>query len=184
MIIGITGAFGSGKSTAADFLTTKGYEKITLASILEEELTKRGEKNITRKMLQDLGNEWREQYGAGILIQKALEEAEKSGKERIIIDGIRNIGEIEEIRKNKKSTVLAVLSDRKVRFERLRHLKRREELTWEIFEQLDSRDLGIGEKSTGLQVAFCIALADVFVTNNSNMVEFKKDLLYFLEGLK
>ena len=183
-IIGITGAFGSGKSTAAVFFESKGFKKIILSSFLEEEAAKRGFKKITRKILQDIGNEWRKKYGAGILAKKAIALLKKEGVEKAVIDGIRNVGEIDELRKHHRFTLLAIIADRKVRFDRLVKLKRRETLTWELFTKLDRRDLGIGQKSTGLQVAACQALADVFIENNSGIEEFKNKLEKFLINQK
>jgi len=177
-IIGITGPFGSGKSTAAEFFTSKGYKKIYLSSYLENEALKR-KLPVTRKILQDIGNELRGKYGNGILVKKALKDLKNEAK--IVIDGVRNIGEIEEIRKHKNSVILAIIADRKIRFERLRKLKRREKLTVKLFDKLDSRDLGIGETTSGQQVAFCVALADVFIDSNESMKEFQNKLSNFLE---
>lgn len=180
-IIAITGAFGSGKSTAASFFMSHNFEKITLSSFLEEELKKRGIKTITRRLLQDLGNEWREQFGSGILAKKAIDYINAKQKEKVVIDGVRNIEEIKEFRKKGNFLLISVLADRKVRFKRLSKIKRREKLTWELFEQLDSKDLGINEKATGLQVAFCIALSDIFITNNKSEKDFKSDLSKILK---
>lgn len=183
MIIGITGAFGSGKSEAANFFSSRGFEKVLLSSFLEKDLERRGVKHITRKMLQDLGNEWRKNLGAGVLAKKALEYISKKNYRKVVIDGIRNIGEIEEFRKEKSFILLAVVANRKIRFNRLKKLKRRESLTWELFERLDDRDLGIGEKSTGLQDAFCIALSDVFITNNRTKEYLEKKLGAFIKSV-
>ena len=142
LIIGITGAFGSGKSTASSFFEKKGFTKIVLSSFLEIEAKKRGIKKISRKILQDIGNEWREKYGSGILAKKANQLLKQKNTQRIVVDGIRNLGEIEEFKKNKNFVLVAIVANRKIRFERLRSLKRREELTWDIFEKLDKRDLG------------------------------------------
>ena len=177
-IIRITGPFGSGKSTAANFFKSKGYKVVILSKSLEEEAARRG-LPITRKNLQDIGNEWREKFGSGILVKKALEDIGLESK--VVIDGIRNIVEIEEIRKYKNSKIVAVVADRNVRLLRLKKLKRREKLTKKLFDQLDMRDLGIGEKSTGLQVAYCIALADVFIDSNTDSRDFKKKLEVFLK---
>jgi len=184
LIIGVTGAFGSGKSTAADFFESRGFKKIILSSFLEEETVKRGFKKITRKILQDIGNEWRKKYGAGILARKAIALLKKEEVEKAVIDGIRNVGEIDEFRKHNRFPLLATIADRKVRFDRLAKLKRRESLTWELFTKLDRRDLGLGQKSTGLQVAACQALADVFIENNSDIEEFKNKLEKFLKMKK
>lgn len=179
-IIGITGAFGSGKSTASSFFSKKGFSDITLSSFLEEEAHKRGASRVTRKLLQDIGNEWRTTYGNGVLAEKAL-EAVKDGI--IVIDGIRNVGEVEVLRKHGNFILLAIVSDRKKRFDRLHEWKRREELTWEIFERLDYRDLGIDEEEKGLQGAYCIALADVYIENNGTLEEFVEKLQQFVKEI-
>lgn len=181
IIIGITGAFGSGKSTAADFFGIRGFKKITLAQFLEKEANRRGIKKITRKILQDIGNQWRKKYGKGILAKKACLLLRKKKIKRGVIDGIRNIGEIDELRKSDNFTLIAIIADRKVRFERLQKLKRRETLTWELFTRLDRRDLGLGQKATGLQVAGCVAMADVFINNNDSIGKFKEKLREFLK---
>ena len=71
-IIGITGAFGSGKSSAADFFKQKGFTRVILSSFLEEEANERRVRNITRKILQDIGNEWRKRYCKEVLAKKAI----------------------------------------------------------------------------------------------------------------
>jgi dephospho-CoA kinase len=180
VIIGITGAFGSGKSTAADYFEKKGFVRITLSSFLEEEATRRNLIPITRKDLQDIGNEWREIFGKGILAQKALEKAQKDLSQKYIVDGLRNTGEIEVFRKNADFQLLAIVCDRVTRFDRLQKVKRREELTWELFEKLDARDLGTENSGNGLQVASCIALADHFIENNETEDVFTKRLDAFL----
>ncbi len=176
-IIGITGAFGSGKSTAASLLEKKGYKKIELSSYLEKEAIAR-KLPVTRKTLQDLGNEMREKSGSGVLLRFALQD--QKDIDRIVIDGLRNLGEV-ELLKQGGGILLAVVADRDLRFERLKKLKRREKLTKPLFEQLDLRDLGVNEKITGLQTAFCIALADVFVDSNSSMDVFKEKINTFIQ---
>lgn len=184
LIIGITGAFGSGKSTAASFLEEKGFQKISLVWPLEEEVKRRGVRKITRKVLQDIGNQWRKKYGSSILAKKASALLQERKARKTVVEGIRNVGEIDELKKHGKLFVLvAIVSDRQVRFERLKKLKRRESLTWELFTKLDWRDLGLGQKSTGLQVAQCIAMADIFIDNNGLMEEFKTKLERLLQNL-
>lgn len=174
-IIGVTGAFGSGKSTASTFLEVAGFKKIILSQFLEEEAIRRG-LEVTRKILQDIGNEWREKYGSEILAQKALEKVGKDASGKTVIDGIRNVAEIEKLRNSSNFKLIAIVSDKKVRFERLIKLKRRESLTWELFEKLGSRDAGLNEKETGLQVDKCISLADYSIENNDSEEDFKNKL--------
>ncbi|MBI2613741.1 MAG: dephospho-CoA kinase [Candidatus Levybacteria bacterium] len=176
LIIGITGAFGSGKSTAAEILKSLGFTKISLVQFLEEELKNRGEKDITRQLLQDLGNEWREKYRPGILAKKALELISKREMKKVVVEGFRNDSEIDEFRKQGNFKLIGIVVNRKIRFDRLKKLKRREELNWQLFNKLDNRDLGIGEGKKGLQVAICLALSDIFIENNSSLGELKNKI--------
>ncbi len=176
LIIGITGAFGSGKSTAADFLKNLGFAKISLVQFLEEELKSRGENKITRKLLQDLGNQLREKYGAEVLAQKALALIKEKRIKKAVVEGFRNSLEIEEFRKQGGFKLIGIVVNRNIRFERLRKLVRREKLNWVLFNKLDNRDLGIGEGKKGLQVAICLALSDIFIENNSSLEELKNKI--------
>lgn len=173
LIIGITGAFGSGKSTAAEILETLGFTKISLVQFLEETLVNRGEKRITRKLLQDLGNKLREKYGGGVLAQKALALINEKTMKKAVVEGFRNSLEIDEFRKQNNFKLIGIVANRKIRFDRLKKLNRREKLNWELFNELDNRDLGIGEGKNGLQVAICLALSDIFIENNRSLREFK-----------
>lgn len=180
-IIGITGAFGSGKSTASDFFEEKGFKKLILSEFLEKEARKRGFRKITRKILQDIGNEFREKFGGSILAQRALDEIEKNNLSMVVIDGIRNPSEVERLRASGNFMLLAILSGRNERFERLKKLKRRESLTWELFDKLDKRDAGVSEKNTGLHVDECIKLADYSIENNNTKEEFQEKLETFFK---
>jgi len=46
-------------------------------------------------------------------------------------------------------------------------------LNWELFNKLDGRDLGVNEDKSGLHVAICLALADIFVENNGDLAGFE-----------
>ena len=80
-------------------------------------------------------------------------------------------GNIEEFRKQNSFKLIGIVVNRKIRFDRLKKLDRREKLNLELFNELDNRDLGIGEKKNGLQVAFCLGLSDIFIENNSSLAE-------------
>jgi len=168
-LIGIAGAFGSGKSTAATILKSYGFQTVSLVEPLEEELTKRGEIPLIRTKLQDLGNEWRVQYGNAILMEKALEKVREQNWEKVVIEGYRNSSEIKRFRQEENTLLISLVVNRAIRFERLQQVKRREELTREVFDRLDDRDLGINEGQSGLQTAICIALADIFIENNGTV---------------
>src|SRR3990167_1735093 len=101
LTIGLVGPFGSGKSTLTKIIEEQGFSSVRLSQFIEEEIKK---KNIQgdnkRKILQDVGNSLRKQYGADILTKKALELAVRNHASLLVIDGIRNVGEIEYLKKN------------------------------------------------------------------------------------
>ncbi len=166
LVIGITGAFGSGKTTAANFFEKHGFKKIVLSSFLGEILSKEG-KALTRRNFQDLGNELRRTNSPGYLAEMAIRFIEDNNIEKATVDGIRNLGEIGVLNAKSHLVLLGVVADRKVRFERVRKMEGREELGIEEFESLDKRDLGLTEEiDSGLQVAKCLGLSDYFVESN------------------
>ena len=50
-----------------------------------------------------------------------------------------------------------------------------------MFKKLDRRDMGLGQKQTGLQVLACLKKADHCIKNNKSLDEFKNKLEKFLE---
>lgn len=181
LLLGITGAFGSGKSSASAFFSEKGFTKVILSSFLEEEIKRTSDAPITRKALQDAGNALRKKYGSGVLAQKALEYIDQNKLDRVVIDGIRSMGELEVLYSKPEFVSLAIVTDRAVRYERLIANPRREDVTAKVFSELDYRDLGVGEKDYGLQTGLCISLADVFIENNGTIAAFEKRLEMFLK---
>lgn len=164
MILGFSGTFGSGKTTIADYLRTKGFQFITISDLVREETGKRG-LPIERKILQDIGNEMREKYGVGFWAKKVLEKINK--EKDWVVDGIRNPGEIEELRKVPGFVLLSF--DAPVE-ERLRRLIDKDGIRKERvdsdptdikeIQRLEARDRGEGEPLFGQQVGKCMEMAD------------------------
>ena len=173
MIIGLTGMPGSGSNSVGDFLVEeKGFIWLSYSDILREELQKEG-KEITRKAMQDLGNEIRERYGAGELSKRLINKME-SGK-NYVVGTIRNPAEIEELRKSNDFVMVHVFADRKLRFERV--IKRDRESdpkNWEEFLALENKDGGVGQKESGLRIRDCIKMCDHTIVNESTLEELRK----------
>jgi cytidylate kinase len=69
-LIGISGTNGSGKDSLGHMLAERyGWLFVPATDILRTELQKQG-LPIERENLRNLGNEWRREYGAGVLIDK------------------------------------------------------------------------------------------------------------------
>jgi dephospho-CoA kinase len=95
MIIGITGLFGSGKDTAAEYLKKKGFEHHSLSDEIRIELKKRGIE-ATRENMQRAGTELREKFGRHEIARRALGRC-KSGK--CVLTSIRSPGAVKFLKK-------------------------------------------------------------------------------------
>ena len=165
MIIGITGSIACGKEAVSKFFIEKGFKHNFLSKELRKELGERGLK-VSRKNLQDLGNELREKEGNGFLAKRMLE---KLGVGNFIIDGIRNPGEVEEFRKQKDFVLIAIDAPQRIRYERsISRSKTSDAKTWEEFLKMDKRDFGEEIKS-GQQVKKCMEMADFKIINSSSL---------------
>ena len=95
--VGLTGCMGSGKGEVANLLKQRGYKYISLSDMVREEATNRGLPH-TRENLQNVGNQLREEHGAGALGRKVRETITKDMPGNWVIDGIRNPAEAEELK--------------------------------------------------------------------------------------
>ena len=172
MIIGLTGRIASGKSMLADYLKNKGFSYITISMVVREEAAKRGIE-ITRKNLQDLGNEVRQKEGGGAWTKRII--AVIKGK-NYVVDGIRNPGEIAELRKLNDFVLISVDAPADVRCARvLERAKPSDPTTREGFLEMDKRDFG--EKNPmGQQVGKCMRLADFNLVNDGTIKEFEEKI--------
>jgi dephospho-CoA kinase len=99
IVVGIVGTLCSGKEVVKRILMERySAYHVTLSDVIRGELEKkRGQLN--RTTLQDMGNEMRKKYGSEILAKLAISYLPRD-KQIIIVDGIRNPGEIEYLKKN------------------------------------------------------------------------------------
>lgn len=187
LIIGLTGTKASGKGEIASYLKNKGFVYFSLSDIVREEAEKRNLKNYTVKDLQDIGNELRSKYGAGILAKIVIKKIKKEiakGKNNFVIDGIRNPTEVKELEKMKNFFLLAVDAPKQKRFKWLRARNRPSDpKSYKEFLEMDARDLGLKEPSIGQQVNLCMKLARFRIYNNSTIKELHKKIEKILTKL-
>ena len=170
LTIGLVGPFGSGKSTLTKIIEEQGFSSVRLSQFIEEEIKK---KNIQgdnkRKILQDVGNSLRKQYGADILTKKALELAVRNHASLLVIDGIRNVGEIEYLKKNSTCFIVGITSDVKARYKRLQNVQGRQSTSFVEFVRFESRERGKGQRQNGQQAAKCWEMRDFEIINDTSV---------------
>ncbi len=176
MIIGLTGTLSSGKGVVSDFLGEKGFVYLSLSNELRE-LAQKERITITRKNLQDLGNEYREKYGVGFLAEQINKRIKREELKNVVVDGIRNPGEVSVLKKYKDFFLVSVDAPKEVRFKRMVERDRESDpKTWEGFILVDNRDLGIGEIETGQAVEKCMGFSDYTLINDGNLEEIKSKI--------
>lgn len=170
-VIGLTGTIGSGKEFVKNVIKKRFdcYDVLLSGAIMN--MSKK--KDISRKDLQDMGDQLRQKYGTFVLAKVSTEFMPRD-KPVMIVDGIRNPGEAEWLRKTYKSDFVLVGIDapQQVRFQRVQQRNRPgDPKTMEEFDVIDRRDHGEGEPDYGQHVKKCLGMADVVVYNDGNEAE-------------
>lgn len=181
---------GSGKGEVAKFFKAMNFASISLSDIVREEASKRLNKkksldHISRKELQDTGNQLRQEGGPGILAKLVSEKIKKSTCKEWLIDGIRNPAEIHELKKMNHFYLIGLKTDRDTIINRIKARKRKSDMTdhVELIKRMD-REWGIGEPEDGQQVGKCMKLADFTVNNNKTINNLRHKILKILTHIK
>jgi cytidylate kinase len=174
-LIGISGTNGSGKDSLGHMLAERyGWLFVPATDILRTELQGLP---IERENLRNLGNEWRREYGAGVLIDKSVGLYNRGDYKGLAIASIRSEGEAERIHELGGSVVW-VDANARIRYERINGRGRGAEdnKTFEIFLSEQQIEMDGGDDKTGINMAAIKAKADIFLENNGDDIEkFKND---------
>ncbi len=174
MIIGVTGKYCAGKDTVAEILIKKSFYHYSLSDALRAELRLQG-KEVIRENLINLGNQLRQNRGAGVLAEMALQNI-KSDK-NYVITSIRNPSEIEVLRKRKDFMLISIDAPVSVRFERMQSRAKVEDAalkTIESFKSNEEREMS--KDPTQQQLHKVIKMADVTINNDKAVEELQSKI--------
>jgi len=164
-LVGLTGTNGAGKGEVAKFLQKKGYDYVSLSDVIRDELKIRG-LEISRDNLIACGNELREKFGPAELARRAALKI----KRPTVIDSIRNLREIDYLRRLGDFILVAVDAPLEIRFERVMRRGRNESVcSLEDFRAKEELEKRNGE--TGQQLEACLKEADVLIINDGPLEE-------------
>jgi pantetheine-phosphate adenylyltransferase len=143
----------SGKGELARFLKRLNFSYISLSDMVRETANQKGQKNISRQDMQNIGNQLRQQGGPGILAKRVREKINSTKKKTWIIDGIRNPEEVVELKKLPHFYLIGVKSDLEVLLKRLNSRNREtDQAQPSELKQVLRREWGNGEPAGGQQV--------------------------------
>lgn len=172
LVIGLTGTKASGKGEVAGYLKAKGFQYYSLSDIVRQEAKARGLVDVKIKQLQDIGDELRKKHDLGILARMAANKILCEPYNNYLIDGIRNPGEIIELRNLVNAVIIAIDAPAEIRFKRLISRARPSDpKTWAEFLEMDKRDRGIDSSDKGQQVEKCMEMADYSMQNPYDTLE-------------
>ncbi len=179
LVIAITGMPGSGKSTAVDLLKSEGLRSIRMGDAVRKEMTEKG-LEINNVSLRKYVLKIREisRYYVLNLVKKEIDNAFKTS-DLVVLDGVRNIGEIERLKKDGYHPVsIAIMTDKRIRFERIKKRHNSSDVTeFSEFEWREAQELKYG-------IADVIATSDYYILNNLDIDELSKQLKSILNKVK
>lgn len=170
-IITFVGLAGSGKSSAVDYLTEKGYPKVYFGGVVLDAMTKLG-LELTQENEQPFREELRAREGKDFVVNRIVSQIHdliKLGQHRIVADGLYTWTEYKVLKHEfpGELSVIAVVTPKHLRHHRLSERPVRP-LTETEANQRDWAEIENLEKGGP------IAIADRYIINDSNIEDFHK----------
>lgn len=192
IILGFTGSLGSGctyiSKQLAEELDDGRY--FSLSDIINDDFKEMGVRRPSIQLKQDKGNELRKLHGVSVLAERCLEKIDKSFQEKqynenktiILVDGIRNDGEIRFFKKLPNFYLFSVHAGEKMRESRLVG-KGRKFSSNKAFDIANKRDKE-EDIEYGQQVNKCNYLADIIINNENEFFEETDEKKAFFQSLE
>lgn len=170
MIIGVSGTFGSGKDTVAEYLIReKNFQHISLSDLIREEAQKRG-MGDDRDSLRNLGNILAKEIGEDALARMAIKRKKSAN---LVISSIRKPKEVDYLKSLLDFLLVFVDAPIEVRFSRMNKRKRAGEASMTLFELKTKENLEMSGKSSQ-RLDYCKKTADKILLNTSTMEDLDK----------
>ena len=180
MIIGLSGTFGSGKDTVADYLINqKKFQHISLSDLIREEAKKRG-LGIDRDSLRNLGNILASEIGEDALARMAIKRKKSAN---LVISSIRKPKEVDYLKSLTNFILIFVDAPIKLRFNRMSKRKRVGEESMTFDELKEKENLEMSGKSSQ-RLDYCKKMADKVILNTGTLENLYKKVDVVLNKLK
>lgn len=172
-IIALVGLAGSGKSSAVEHLTEKGYPKVYFGGIIYKAMEEAGIE-ITWESQKVFREEIREREGKDFVVKRVTKEVHNlidAGQRRVVLDGLYTWSEYKILKKEfpGEITVVAVVTPKHLRYARMAKRPERPMTNQEV----DERDWSEIEN---LEKGGPIAIADHFIHNDGSVEKLHEQL--------
>lgn len=164
-IIAFVGLAGSGKSTAVEYFTEKGFPKVYFGGVILEAM-KEADIAISADNEKVFREQFRTEHGKDAVVNKIVEQIQNlinAGQKTIIADGLYTWTEYKVLKKAfpGELTLVAIVAPRHLRYHRLSQRPVRPLTSTEAYE----RDIAEIEN---LEKGGPIAIADHYVINDAS----------------
>ena len=167
----------SGKTEAVKIAKGMNIPAIRMGDMIWEEVRNRG-LELSDKNVGTIASRMREKHGKDIWARRTLEKIKSIGEiESIVIDGVRNIEEIDVFKKNLGENFIVIAVEASDKTRQKRALTRSREDDSKDIQKIKDRDKR--ELSWGLGTA--IASADTVVLNEGSIEGFRRQIREILE---
>ena len=179
-LIAFVGLAGSGKSTAVDYVSQRGYPKIYFGGIIYRAMEEAGIE-VTWESQEKFREDIRSREGKDFVVKRAIKEARgliDAGQRRILLDGLYTWSEYRILKHEfpGELTVIAVVTPKPLRYRRMAKRPERPMQPREV----DQRDWSEIEN---LEKGGPIAIADYFVNNDSDVDKLHQQVNSILESI-
>lgn len=180
-IVAFVGLTGSGKSSAVEYLTAKGYPKVYFGGVIYQAMKEAGIER-TAESETKFREEIREREGKDFVVNRIVTQIHdliNAGQHRIIADGIYTWTEYKIMKREfpGELTVVAVVAPKHLRHHRLTS---RPERPYTL-DEANQRDWSEIEN---LEKGGPIAIADHYIMNNGNLDHFHEQIDTELDHIK
>jgi dephospho-CoA kinase len=170
--IAFTGMPASGKSEAVVIAKDKGIPVIRMGDLVWEE-TKRQGKELNDKNVGAVAADMRTKHGMDVWARRTVEKIRSLKKSSLlVIDGVRNMEEIDYFKKTLGMDFLVVSIDAPLALRRKRAIARGRTDDSKDLKDLEARD----KREIGWGLQKVIADADIVIPNNGTLKDFKKQV--------
>ncbi|MFA6081877.1 MAG: AAA family ATPase [Patescibacteria group bacterium] len=182
MIIGITGYLSAGKGESADYLASKhGFSKRGYGDTIRAEMTENGIE-LGRDNEYAYANKLRSEHGFGYWTKKIAQSI--NPQDKVVIEGIRNKLEIEELSKVAAFKLIFVDAPVEMRYERMlsRVGRTNEPKTLAQFVEQENRERHNTDPAKQ-SIDDCVAKADFKVRNSGDINQLHQQLDKIVEEI-
>jgi len=167
IVLGVAGMPGAGKGTVREIFQKMGYTVVVMGDEVREE-AKRRKVKPTPENLGMIMLKLREEEGQAVIAKRCITKMEEV-KEKVVVEGIRSLHEVDEFKKHFPNfTLIAIHASPETRFRRLFQRKRSDDpKRWKTFRERDLRELSVG-------IGAAIATADQAIVNEGSKFQLKR----------